>query len=154
MAFGNNKSQEKQKKPLPKIETIIGHDTKIKGDIIMPLGSLRVDGFVEGANIECEGIILGEKGNIKGNIKAQIVVIAGVIEGDIYASERLEILLNAKVIGDVTTGNLSIAEGSTFEGNCKMLKPEPLRETQTIAEQEHSNTRNAHNSHTEKQAVI
>ncbi|MFC1566464.1 polymer-forming cytoskeletal protein [bacterium] len=123
MLFGNNEPTE-QKKTLPKVETIIGLDTSLMGDIRMESGTIRIDGKIESGSVTSEGIIVGEKGIVKGDVKARIIIIAGNVEGDVYATERLEILPEAKVLGDVYTVSLSIAEGSVFEGNCKMLREE------------------------------
>lgn len=53
-------------------------------------------------------------------MEANLIVIAGEVVGNVVALERLEILSKAKLIGNLEAPMVSIAEGCTFQGNCKM----------------------------------
>ena len=57
---------------------------------------------------------------------AGIVQIAGEVIGDVTASERVELLNNSKVIGDVDAPIIVIEEGALFEGQCRMTKARPV----------------------------
>lgn len=105
-----------------KIETIVGAGTELKGTIVSK-GSIRIDGTVEG-NITSHngGVILGEKGLIKGNIQGQTVTVGGKIIGNINALHNIDIQVKAKVHGDIYAQQLLITEGAIFEGNCAMSK--------------------------------
>lgn len=59
---------------------------------------------------------------IDGDIRVRSVVIAGVINGNIEATEMLEMKQSGKVFGNVRTARLKIAEGVLFEGRCDMMK--------------------------------
>ncbi|MFC1512685.1 polymer-forming cytoskeletal protein [bacterium] len=119
MSFTLNKSKNSG---LPKIETTIAEGTNINGDLNVNTGSVRIDGKIDGENINAQGIIIGENGKIKSNINANVVIISGYLQGNVEAKERVEILATANVFGNVKTPCISIAEGSIFEGSCLMEK--------------------------------
>jgi cytoskeletal protein CcmA (bactofilin family) len=101
------------------VETIIGPDTVFQGTIHSK-SSIRIDGKLEGNIAEANGIVIGEKGQVQGDINARIVVVGGKVTGNITAAQSLEILPKAQVFGDLHSALLSIGEGATFEGNCVM----------------------------------
>lgn len=117
--FGENKKEDTVKKG--KVETIMGDGTKIDGDI-RTNGSLRVEGEIDG-NVKAEGdLFVGEGGKVKSEIDAREVVIAGVVEGNVVAHKKLEILPKGKLLGDIKTDKLKIEEGATFIGSSQTLK--------------------------------
>lgn len=104
-----------------KVETILGAGTLIEGDIYTK-GSLRVEGQVKG-NIKAEGdLFIGEKGVIETEVEARNVVIAGTVNGNITASQKIEILPSGKLTGDIRTRILKIEEGAFFSGASEPLE--------------------------------
>ena len=101
------------------LETIIGQDSVFHGTL-RAKNSIRVDGRIEGGIAEANGVIIGDKGQVQGDINAKIVVIGGKVTGNITATHSLEILPQAQVYGDIHSSLLSIGEGALFEGNCVM----------------------------------
>lgn len=100
-------------------ETIIGAASEVHGRIVTDQG-LRVDGKVIG-NIEARpghevSVALGKTGFVLGDIYAYRVLVAGVVEGNIYATERVELHDGAEVRGDVTYGQLGIEHGAKLNG--------------------------------------
>ena len=80
---------KKKERSFQSIESLIASGVEIKGDIVSQ-GSIRIDGYVEG-NLNIKGdLILGEKGKLKGDIKAQNIMIAGRLEGKANAGARLK----------------------------------------------------------------
>src|SRR6185295_5429541 len=59
---------------------------------------------------------------VDANIEVAIAMIHGTVNGDIIATQRLELGRAAKLTGNVQTASLMIEPGATFEGSCKMLK--------------------------------
>lgn len=115
--FGKNDDNELDK---DKVETILGTGTKIDGNINTK-GSLRVEGTVVG-EIKVEGdLFVGEEANIKSKVKGRNVIIAGKIEGNIIAENKLEILPTGKVDGDIQMKTIKIEAGAKFEGNSKII---------------------------------
>ncbi|MDD2585055.1 MAG: polymer-forming cytoskeletal protein [Syntrophomonadaceae bacterium] len=112
------------------MESFISPGVEIKGDIISN-GSIRVDGYVEGKLHSKGDLVVGEKGKIKGEVKASNLILAGKIEGDANISERLEIAASGSMLGEVSSKILSIEEGGCLEGTSKMSrqkeKAEPER---------------------------
>jgi len=117
--FGNGKNDKKEFDK-EKVETILGAGTKVDGNINTK-GSLRVEGTVVG-EIKVEGdLFVGEDAKIKTKVEARNVVVAGKIEGDITAENKLEILPTGKIDGDIKMKTIKIEEGAKFEGNSKIL---------------------------------
>ncbi len=124
---------KKNKKIFDTIETLIGNGTTFKGDIIASK-SLRVDGVLVGNIKEAANVIIGETAQVKGNINANYVVIDGTVEGNITASDSIELLNKSKVIGDLTTTILSINEGAKFKGKSLMIEKEEENSGENIKE--------------------
>lgn len=116
--FGSNKKNSKDNKKIKrdKIETIIGENTELEGKIISS-DSIRVEGKINGS-IEVSGdLIIGKNAFIKNKIKAAKIIIAGKVEGEINAQEKVELLKNAKVTGNISSNSLKIEEGAIFNGS-------------------------------------
>jgi cytoskeletal protein CcmA (bactofilin family) len=115
--------KNEKNKTLPKVETYIAQDTLITGTIESKNGTLRIDGEVHGDLIKSHGIIVGEKGKIKSNLEANLIIIAGEISGNVLAFEKVEVLSSARLYGDLESPIISLAEGSMFQGTSKMSQP-------------------------------
>ena len=113
--FGNQNGHEKSESHL---ETMIGAESSFQGTL-RSKGSVRIDGKIEGG-VSAEGVILGERGEIQGDISARTVVVGGKVTGNIHATESLELLAKSQVFGDLHAPQLLIAEGAIFEGSCLM----------------------------------
>ncbi len=101
------------------IETIIGAGVVFDGKITGS-ATLRIDGKLMG-DTEVSGlVIVGETGEIKGNVTADRLLIAGQLVGQVKATERVEIVSGGRLIGDVQTASFVVADGSVFNGNCQM----------------------------------
>ena len=102
-----------------RFDTLIGKTSEIYGRMVVG-ESLRIDGKVVG-NIESEEnskvtVAVGEDGEVIGDIFAYRVMIAGKVEGNIYATERVEFHQTAHVRGDVTYGSIGIEHGARVIG--------------------------------------
>jgi cytoskeletal protein CcmA (bactofilin family) len=102
-----------------RFDTLIGKTSEIYGRMVVG-ESLRIDGKVVG-NIECEEnskvtVAVGEDGEVIGDIFAYRVIIAGKVEGNIYAAERVEFHHTSQVRGDVTYGSIGIEHGARVIG--------------------------------------
>ncbi len=94
----------------------LGRSVTIKGEVS---GSedLYLDGNVEGS-IDLKGnqFTLGPNGRVRANINARSAVIHGKLEGNINASDRVDLKHSATVTGDIVTQRISIDEGAFFKG--------------------------------------
>jgi cytoskeletal protein CcmA (bactofilin family) len=94
----------------------IGRSVFIKGELS---GSedLYIDGNVEG-NIELPGsnLMVGPNGRVRAGIRARGVIIEGKVDGDIEATERVELRKTAVLMGSIVTQRVSIEDGAYFKG--------------------------------------
>jgi cytoskeletal protein CcmA (bactofilin family) len=85
-------------------------------------GLLRIDGDFKGT-IRSSGVVLvGEKGRIIGDIYAKAVRIGGKVKGNLYCTERIDILSTGKLIGNLWTRRFFAEEGMVFTGEAKILE--------------------------------
>jgi cytoskeletal protein CcmA (bactofilin family) len=100
----------------------IGKSVIIKGDLT---GSedLTIEGQVEG-KIELRQNILtiGANGKIKAQVFAKTVVVLGEVQGNITATERVDIRDNGSVDGDLSAPRIAIADGAHFRGSIDMQR--------------------------------
>ena len=103
---------------------LIGKSVVIKGELS---GSedLYIDGLVEGT-IELRGnsLTIGPNGQVKASVTAKGVTISGKLEGNVNASDRLELRKTAIVLGDVATQRVSIEEGAYIKGKVDIQQKE------------------------------
>ena len=106
------------------IDTLIGADTRVEGDIHF-MGGLRVDGAIRGNVIEPNAspstLILSEHGRIEGAINASKVVINGKVIGPVKASQFIELQPKARITGDVHYKSLEMHTGAVIEGKLVYL---------------------------------
>lgn len=110
----------KKPKQTAQIDSLIGQNTEIKGDVIFS-GGLHVDGKVKGNVIAAEGadsvLTLSERGTIEGEVKVPNVVINGTVIGDVHAMGHVELATQAKVHGSVYYNLIEMAMGAEVNGN-------------------------------------
>jgi len=107
-------------KPQSRIDTLVGAETRIDGDIYFA-GGLRVDGVVRG-NVNEEAstpstLVLSEQGSIEGAVVVSQVVLNGRVVGPVHAKEYVELQPKARVVGDVYYKSLEMHTGAVIEGN-------------------------------------
>ena len=105
----------------------IGKAVKIVGQIYSR-EDLYVDGEVEGTVEALEHkLTIGPHGIVHAGVKAREVVALGNIQGNVEASEKIEIHKEAKLIGDIRTARIIIEDGAYFKGSIDIIKPEPAK---------------------------
>jgi len=98
--------------------TLISEGCKIEG-LLTGSGNFMINGEIEG---ECDidgSVTLARGGYCKGLLKAQSVIVAGTIDGDIVAEGQVEIADTAKITGTVSGQAIAVAEGAVVEGVMK-----------------------------------
>ncbi len=94
----------------------ISKSVVIKGELS---GSedLYVDGNVEGKiELRHHSLTIGPNGNVKADISAKAVVVQGKLDGNVNASERVDLRKSAVMTGDVITQRIAIEEGAFLKG--------------------------------------
>ncbi|MCK4540688.1 MAG: polymer-forming cytoskeletal protein [Spirochaetales bacterium] len=105
-----------------KINTTLGKCTIFSGTMRFTK-SLKIDGSFEGDILSESGFLfIDESAVVKADVKARSIVIGGTVEGNVIATEKLELLPTGKVLGNIRTSSLRIADGVSFAGNCEMIK--------------------------------
>jgi len=100
------------------ISTIIGLGFTITGEL-KGKAVIRIDGTIIG-NVNVEGgIVLGEKGIIKGDIQTASAIIYGTVNGNVK-TQNLEIKKTGRVNGDIKTEALEIELGAQYNGKLEM----------------------------------
>jgi cytoskeletal protein CcmA (bactofilin family) len=100
--------------------TYIAPSTKIVGTITGD-GPYVFCGAMEG-DCDINGpMTLAEGGRWKGTLRATDVVVAGEVDGDVIARERVEIAGTARVTGSLAGHSIAVAEGAVIEGEIKVM---------------------------------
>ena len=128
--LGLNLGKSKGRRTLDKVEgfsTCIGEGTtftgKIGGD-----GHCIVHGEIVG-DCDLKGtLVLGEKGHWKGDIVAENILLAGTVEGNVSAKEKIEIVSTARVKGTITSKVMAIAEGAIHDGEIRMTSKTEMKQ--------------------------
>ena len=115
--FGSNKSNRDGHLV---VDALIGAQVVIRGDVEFS-GGLYVEGTILGKVIAQEGattatLTLAEQGSIEGEIRAHVVVLSGRLDGDVHASERVELAGNARVLGNIHYKVVEMAAGAAISG--------------------------------------
>ena len=105
---------------------VVGPNTEINGDLRFE-GWCHVDGTVNGnitANPDSDShLSISEDANVDGGVTVPNVQLNGIVRGDVYASERVELGPTARVIGNVYYNLIEMAIGAEINGKL-VHKPE------------------------------
>ncbi len=100
----------------------VGSGTVVTGEANFK-ALMRVDGHLSGRISSTTGtLIVGANGKVDANIEVAIATVHGVVNGDVIATQRLELGRAARLNGNIQTASLVIDPGAIFEGTCKMTK--------------------------------
>jgi cytoskeletal protein CcmA (bactofilin family) len=112
---------------------LIGKSFVIKGQVSCD-GDLYIDGQVEGS-VDPKGnrLTIGPDGRLKANVTARAVLVQGKLEGNIQASERVDLKQSAVVVGDIVTQRISIEHGACIKGRIEVHGGEPSKDKSTSA---------------------
>lgn len=89
------------------------------GDITT-IGSLRIDGRLNGSILRADTVVLGVGATMVGNVTAREVIVGGALTGTIIASDRVELQPTAIVNGDIRTQVVLVQEGGVINGRVEM----------------------------------
>lgn len=104
------------------IETLVPAGFAFEGTVAFD-GRARIDGRVIG-RVDGRGRLeVGATGELHGDVRADEIVLAGAVEGDLEATGRLEMREGARVRGAVRTRALRMNEGALLDGPCAVAGP-------------------------------
>ena len=103
-----------------RLSGFVGHGTTLTGETEFH-AMLRVDGHLIGTvSSESGTLIIGTNGQVDANVSVAAAMINGSVNGDVHASEKLQLGRTARVMGNIQTPRLIIEEGAVLEGSCSM----------------------------------
>ena len=116
-----------------RLSGFVGHGTVLTGETTFQM-MLRVDGHLTGSVASDGGtLIVGTNGQVDANVSVGVATINGVVNGDVVASEKIQLGRTARVMGNVATPRLIIEEGAVFEGGCSMMRAREEQENASAA---------------------
>jgi cytoskeletal protein CcmA (bactofilin family) len=105
-----------------RLSGFVGHGTTLTGETIFT-AMLRVDGHLIGnVSSDTGTLIVGTNGQVDANIMVAAAMVNGTVNGDIIATEKLQLGRTARVLGNIQSPKLIIEEGAILEGTCSMIK--------------------------------
>ncbi|MCX5668375.1 MAG: polymer-forming cytoskeletal protein [Candidatus Omnitrophica bacterium] len=103
-------------------EKVLDVDASMQGTLIFKDSvNLRINGTFEGVLNTKGSLMIGEQAVVNADITGESIIIAGRVNGNITALKDLKLISPARVIGDIKSPLLSIAEGAIFDGTSRML---------------------------------
>lgn len=101
------------------VDTLIGRQTEVQGDVRFA-GGLHIDGKIKGkvlADSDKSAVLsVSESGEIEGDVRVPNIVLNGIVEGDVHATQRITLSAKAKVTGNVYYSLIEIVSGATING--------------------------------------
>jgi cytoskeletal protein CcmA (bactofilin family) len=99
---------------------IIGPSIQLDGDL-RGQEDLLIEGEVNGTvQLRNNSLTVGSQGKVKAHVYAKEIHVEGVVEGDLFASERVSIRRSAQVRGNITSPRVILEEGARFKGSIEM----------------------------------
>ncbi|ATB51529.1 bactofilin BacM [Corallococcus macrosporus] len=131
MALLGGKKDEAPSKPLfrreeesvsqrsGEVHTLLGKGSEFEGKLTFE-GQVRIDGKFQGQIITKDVLVIGDGAKVQAEIQAGTVIINGQVEGNVKATQIIELKTPGRVKGNLETPSLSMDRGVIFEGSLKM----------------------------------
>lgn len=119
-----------------RLSGFVGHGTTLTGETNFQM-MLRVDGHLTGTVTSDGGtLIVGTNGQVDANVSVAVATINGTVNGDVIATEKIQLGRTAKVVGNIAAPRLVIEDGAILEGSCAMTKARENLDKQINSKQE------------------
>lgn len=99
--------------------TIIGADANFKGDLSFD-SAAKVLGKFEGSINSKGKIQVADGADCKATVKAKEISVEGHVEGNVEASDRVELRPKGVITGDITAARMTMADGASIDGHCRI----------------------------------
>lgn len=104
---------------------VIGKSVTIKGQIFSQ-EDLTIDGEMEGSvELKEHRLTVGPNGRVQAGVKAREIVVLGSINGNVEASDKIDIRKEARLVGDIKTSRIVIEDGAYFKGSIDIVRNTP-----------------------------
>ena len=98
----------------------VGRSIVIRGEVT-GAEDLLIDGIVDGkVSLSTGRLTIGPDARVKAGLSAKDIIVQGSVDGDLTATDRVELRKTAVLHGDITASRLSIEEGATVKGNANL----------------------------------
>lgn len=114
--------------------SIIAAGMSVTGDVETN-GVVKIEGTVTGSILGARQVLLGRQGEIKGDVSAREVVLGGRVQGNVRASERVEIQATSVVNGDIVAKSIVVVEGGRINGAVRMDDALETRQPELVKSQ-------------------
>lgn len=101
------------------VHTLLGKGSEFEGKLSFE-GQVRIDGKFSGQIFTKDVLVVGDGARVNAEVNAGTVIVHGQVEGNIRATQLVELHQPGRIKGNIETPNLSIDRGVIFEGTCKM----------------------------------
>src|SRR4051812_3808056 len=101
------------------VHTILGKGSEFEGKLTFE-GQVRIDGKFSGQIFTKDSLVIGEGAKVNAEINAGTVIVNGQVEGNIKATQLIELHQPGRIKGNLEAPSLSMDRGVIFEGSCKM----------------------------------
>lgn len=101
------------------VHTLLGKGSEFEGKLTFE-GQVRIDGKFSGQIFTKDVLVIGDGARVNAEINAGTVIVNGVVEGNIRATQLIELHQPGRIKGNLETPALSMDKGVIFEGSCKM----------------------------------
>lgn len=111
----------------------IGKSVLVKGEL-SGNEDLYIDGEIEGTvELKDHNLTIGPNGRVKANLNAKEIVVLGKVQGNVRASDKLEIRKSGSLVGDIITARITIEDGAYFKGSIDIQRQEARPEGRQAA---------------------
>ena len=102
------------------VGSVLAEGLTFKGGSLSGIGRVIINCYFVGEISTNDLVMVGDAGNILGNIEAQSVIIQGNVKGNVVAVDDVQIRVGGVLNGNITCANLEISQGAAFSGECNM----------------------------------
>jgi len=102
-------------------DTILSRDIDFSGTLNFEKPFL-IRGKVSGDIVARGILVVDEEAIVEANINASKVIIKGSVKGNVLASEKVEVTITGKLVGNVTAPEIFMETGCVFNGRCTMIE--------------------------------
>lgn len=88
-------------------------------------GAARVDGSITGTIHASGRLEIGPQAHVQAQVEVDELVVEGLLEGEVVAHQRAELLPSGQVVGSLVTPRVKVALGGILQGSCRTCSPDP-----------------------------
>ena len=102
-------------------DTILSSDIDFSGILNFEKPFL-IRGRVSGEVIARGILVIDENAVVEANINGTKVIIKGLVKGNVFATNKVEVTVTGKLTGNVTAPEILMETGCYFSGKCTMTE--------------------------------